>query len=392
MNSLSLRHQSPSARTTRILQGDCLELLATLPAESVDLICTDPPYGLGLMRRSWDTFADRKDTGGRVTRSKSGACTVTRDSKGNEQQRFSAFMTRLGSECLRVMKPGAFMFLSMTPRQDCLASVVVALEDAGLETGFTSLYWTYATGFPKAQNISRAAATRGRKGVQLLKGAYGGFQPKPAVEVIIVAMKPRSAKSFADQAIQNGKGVTWFDDCRAGRGGRFPANLIVSDEILGDHSSYFSLDQWAENLPKDVRSRFPFFVVPKASRREKDFGLEGMPAKSAAEVSGRKAGSAGLVMKDRTDNPYSCVSATSAKLNHHPTVKPLQLISYLITLGSRPGDVVLDPFLGSGTTAVAATMLGRQCIGFEREADYVAIAQARLRAMRKGPTSIPMRA
>ena len=210
-------------------------------------------------------------------------------------------------------------------------------------------------------------------------------------------MKPLSEKTFVDQALKNGKGVTWLDGARIPinddtgvwgtsnatanptfnasaskhefrsqkhSGGRFPANLLVLDDVLNDghertsgkmngtyqgpsnysdfaattretigdsgsYSRYFDLDAWWAKT-------FPFIIVPKAAKSEK--GAE----------------------------------------NKHPTVKPLKLMAYLIILGSRPGDRVLDPFLGSGTTAIAAKQLGRQYIGIEKEGDYVDIAHARL--------------
>jgi CBS domain-containing protein len=118
---------------------------------------------------------------------------------------------------------------------------------------------------------------------QALYGSYGGFQPKPAVEVVIVAMKPLTEKTFVDQALKNGKGVTWLDDCRVpiaegevvpdtissrtamgqnsgwndhnnrpvqytNDGSRFTANLLVSDDALDHHSRYFSLDAWVQDL------------------------------------------------------------------------------------------------------------------------------------------------
>ena len=270
------------------------------------------------------------------------------------------------------------------------------------------IFLTGNSGFPKAMNIGKMLDKRAATDeAKALDGSYSGFQPKPAVEVVIVAMKPLSEKTFVDQALKNGKGITWLDDARipsepytintfdsgakpfgdavgeafTGRehSGRFPANLLVSDDVLNDgsvsksqkrfpkynkktehtntytpvasdyrddntygdvggYSRFFSLDAWAQNLP--------FLQVPKASKREK--------------------------------NPEG-VS------NTHPTCKPLTLMSYLITLGSRHGDVVLDPFMGSGTTCIAAKQLGRNYIGIEREKEYVEIAEARLNAV---PTSL----
>jgi site-specific DNA-methyltransferase (adenine-specific) len=120
-----------------------------------------------------------------------------------------------------------------------------------------------------------------------------------------------------------------YQRCPPNEQGRFPANLLVSDDVLNDgYSRFFTLDEWAQTLP--------FLIVPKAAKSEKG-----------------------------TDNK-------------HPTVKPLKLMSYLITLFSRPGDTVLDPFVGSGTTCLAAQKLDRTSIGIEREAEYAVIAEARL--------------
>lgn len=199
--------------------------------------------------------------------------------------------------------------------------------------------------------------------------------------------------------------------------GRFPANLLVSDDALNDgrvskgqsgavsgkepsfqqrgntygdysgfgkaseprgdygsFSRYFDLDQWAgKNLPKEVQKVFPFLIVPKAAKSEKNKGLDNMPdvlGGMRSETSGQH-----ITRRDGGDPKFT--------KNHHPTVKPIKLMSYLITLGSRPGDVVLDPFLGSGTTALAAKLLNRDYIGIELEREYAEIAQARIKTIEK---------
>lgn len=366
----------------QIYKGDSLKVLQKLKDSSVDVLVTDPPYGYSFMGKSWDKTLP--DIG-------------------------------IFKECFRVLKSGAFAFVMSAPRSDVCARMMILLEDAGFNIGFTPIYWTYASGFPKAMNIGKMVDKRngterevtgqqtraGRSGGILgketvitrdlstgtspLEGSYGGFQPKPAVEVVIVAMKPLSEKTFVDQALKNGKGITWLDDCRvptdqpwkthtatglakdkffsrgetpeieksAHEGGRFPANLLVEDNVLGDHSRFFAL---------------PFLIVPKASKREKNEGLEDFEAVRRADRV-KDDGIGGNNPRNRTN---------TAKVNHHPTVKPLTLMSYLITLGSRHGDVVLDPFLGSGTTALAAKQLGRKYIGIEREQEYVEIAKARI--------------
>ena len=449
----------------KLIHGDSVKELNKFEDNSVDLLCTDPPYGYGFMGRDWDK--------------------VLPDIK-------------IFEECFRVLKPGSMAFVMSAPRSDVQYRMAEMLERVGFRIDYTPIYWTYATGFPKAMNIGKMldkqqgnkreevedpqSAKRNKtksdrevygdykdtdykvtKGSSELEGSYAGFQPKPAVEVVIVAMKPIEEKGLLAQAQKNGKAVTWFDDCRipfdegdtpqGGYGamdigigkpaetqeyrkttkrkqrtedsvfktsgfnnedneraeaspmGRFPANLLVSDDVLDDgtekkklstkgatlktmtapdlrdvgkkskeaigidklsygqvqnaerveyeqwevdettngYSRYFSLDNWfsknIKSLPEPVQKTFPFMIVPKASRSEKDNGL------------------------DR---------------NIHPTVKPLTLMNYLVTLGSRKGDVVLEPFAGSGTTALACVAQERDYIAIEREQEYYEIAKARL--------------
>lgn len=320
-----------SSFLNEILQGDSSEILKTVESDSIDLLVTDPPYGYSFMNKDWDK---------------------------------AVVSTDVWKECLRVLKPGAFAFIMSSPRQDVLCKMILNLIDAGFETNFTSLYHTYASGFPKAKNLRN--------------GSFVGYQPKPAVEVILVVMKPLSQKSYTDQALNNGKGITWLSECRIDK--RFPANLLVSDDVLNDgknyksggkqgnlrgennnvysragatlgkpcimmdksegsFSRYFSLDSWVEKT-------LPFLIVAKASKSERNKGCE---------------------------NVYF------SKGNTHVAVKPLKLMSYLITMGSRLNDIVLDPFCGSGTTCIAAAQLGRRYIGIEKEAEYVKIAETRLK-------------
>jgi site-specific DNA-methyltransferase (adenine-specific) len=145
--------------------------------------------------------------------------------------------------------------------------------------------------------------------------------------------------------------------------------------VLDTHSRFFSLDAWAEKT-------LPFLIVPKASKREKNAGLEGFEERETRGGGGRVEAGYDETEEGRrlrqTATAYGAVKAKQS--NTHATVKPIKLMSYLITLGTREGDTVLDPFLGSGTTGVAAKMLGRKFIGIERESEYVEIAKARMAA------------
>ena len=434
--------------------GDALGILPELQSDSIDLLCTDPPYGISFMGKSWDKALPDKN---------------------------------IWAECLRVLKPGAFAFVMSIPRADCLSRMIISLEDAGFMVNFTPIFWAYASGFPKAQNIGKAVDKRlGVKRevisgtpkpeeyfgkfdqrssterpkdngavspqAKALDGSYGGFQPKPAVEVVIVAMKPLSEKTFVDQALKNRKGITWLDDGRipyesegdkaearpqgkatskigalAGgaqnerernefnftQQGRFPANLLVSDDVLnngrllvsphgqvrdigstwqgtrlggkrlsnvyigdsGSFSRYFDLDKWAQKT-------FPFLIVPKASKSEKNKGLD-LPSVELGHNRFDTCKICGGYILQNPDRPSACKCETperqhnKIKGNNHPTVKPLKLMSYLITLGSRVGDVVADPFSGSGTTAVACELLNRKCIAVELKEDNCEIAVKR---------------
>ena len=463
----------------KLINGDCLEELKKLDDNSVDLLCTDPPYGYGFMGKHWDTFKEKDSTKSQQVGWMSPG--MKKDTYGMKE-----FFDPIWTECLRVLKPGALAFVMSAPRSDVQSIMAQTLQESGFDISFTPIYWTYASGFPKAMNISKMLEKNGNQKEEL-DGSYGGFQPKPAVEVVIVAMKPIEEKGLLAQAQKNGKAVSWFDDCRipfeesdtpqGGYGamdigvgkpgetqdyrkkkkitmpdlrdvgkkskeaigidklsygqvenaerleyeqntdGRFPANLLVSDNIIDDgkirtakphggdgkpldtqgmgwgfkrmassisdsggYSRYFSLDAWFEknlkSLPEPVQQTFPFMIVPKASKAEKNNGLDNFETKQAKGGGGTS-----------NDTWYEDdVNAASGKFgsekapsrNIHPTVKPLTLMNYLVVLGSRKGDVVLEPFAGSGTTALACVGQERDYIAIEREEEYYDIAKARL--------------
>lgn len=380
----------------RLTRGDCLGAMKECPDNLVDLIVTDPPYGYQFMGKDWDKAVPSVE---------------------------------IWKECLRVLKPGGFAFIMSAPRQDVLGRMIVNLERAGFNTGFTSLYWTYARGFPKSYNISKAIEKKEGAQTEELKGSYAGYQPKPAVEVILIVQKPLSEKTYADQALVNRKGVTWLDDCRipssgeavwsadgevqwssdkewnqdtkqaGSSSGRFPANLLVNDNILdqacthkGGFSKFFSLDAWVgqniealhiEALEEFDQKVLPFLIVPKASKKEKDFGTDGLRSQSVGEKGdglGRICEHCGSPQLKPCDcEPKSWIHPK--RKNFHPTVKPILLMAYLITMGSREGEIVLDPYCGSGTTCLAARLMKRPCIGIEKDPEYFKIAAARMREL-----------
>ena len=367
----------------KLYNGNSAEELKKLDSNSVDLICTDPPYGYDFMGKDWDKAVVGRE---------------------------------VWDECYRVLKPGAFAFVMSATRSDVQYRMIQKLEESGFRIDFTPIYWAYSSGFPKAYNMGQSAEkkltigkarrpdrdlgklTRNRWSGQQdgklftnsggkieltqpeskkLEKAFGGFQPKPAVEVIIVAMKPMTEKTYVEQALKNSKGVTWMGDCRIpdNEGGdRFMSNLIVQDNYMGDYSKYFDLDSWWKErfdmLPS--KQTYPFLYVKKPNKKEKELGLEnhkkGVGGAYLGNVDEKNNNSLG-------GNPSRKIIPRS---NIHPTVKPIELMSYLILLGSRENDVVLDPFLGSGTTAISCVLNDRQYIGIELNSEYYDISKSRI--------------
>jgi hypothetical protein len=121
------RQFAPVPHYDKLLCGDCEVQLKDFPDNTIDLIVTDPPYGLKFMGKDWDKAIPKVE---------------------------------IWKECLRVLKPGAFAFIMCGPRQDILHRMILNIAEAGFYVDFTSLYWTYATGFPKALNISKAIDKR----------------------------------------------------------------------------------------------------------------------------------------------------------------------------------------------------------------------------------------
>jgi site-specific DNA-methyltransferase (adenine-specific) len=403
--------------------GDCLDILRTMPDNSVDAVVTDPPYGLSFMGKRWDYDVPSED---------------------------------IWRECLRVLKPGGHLLAFAGTRTQ--HRMAVRIEDAGFEIR-DMIAWVYGSGFPKSLDVSKAldkmagaereiigkqkrsqVASEGwdRPLKQEAMKASGstvaefnitapatpaarqwqgwGTALKPALEPITVARKPFTG-TVAANVLQWGTGGVNVDGCRVGtevittqggdkfpklygkyqtakesqHTGRFPANLIHdgSDEVvgmfpesngmargtlrrgattgvsIGGKGRYGSVEpQDAEAGYGDSGSAARFFYCAKASKRDRDEGCEGMEAKARPTMGSGIGG-----QPDQT---------IANNRNHHPTVKPTDLMRYLCRLVTPPEGTVLDPFMGSGSTGKAAVLEGFNFIGIEREPEYLEIAQARI--------------
>lgn len=352
-------------------QGDCLQVLKTIPDASIDAVVTDPPYGLSFMGKKWD---------------------------------YDVPSAEIWREVLRVLKPGGHLLsFAGTRTQHRMA---VNIEDAGFEIR-DMIAWIYGSGFPKSLNIEKAGAGPDWEG--------WGTALKPALEPITVARKPLIG-TVAENVLTHGTGGLNIDGCRVGETGarfngrkvdsdiygkygtskpredynmgRFPANLIHdgSDEVVGlfPYTKSGKAEIGTGNdVPQNIYGKYAqkritscfadkgsaarFFYCAKASKKDRDEGLEGFALKKAGAMSGAEY---------RPDKPTN----HPMRANNHPTVKPTDLMRYLCRLVTPPGGTVLDPFMGSGSTGKAAIMEGFHFIGIEREAEYVEIARARISA------------
>jgi hypothetical protein len=152
------------------------------------------------------------------------------------------------------------------------------------------------------------------------------------------------------------------------------AKGVVGFGDTGGASRFFTVTEYGDDdLPGAEPGAPPFYYASKASRSEREAGCGDLPARSGAEAVDRDEGSAGA------QSPRAGAGRTASEVrNHHPTVKPLAVMRWLCRLVTPPGGIVLDPFMGSGTTGVAALLEDFNFVGCEREADYLLIAEARI--------------
>ena len=368
-----------------IRQGDCLEVLADLEPDSIDAIVTDPPYGLGFMGKAWDALPPGREW---------------------------------AELCLRVLKPGGHVVAFGGSRT--YHRLAVAVEDAGFEIR-DQIMWLYGSGFPKSRNLD---------------GDWRGWGTalKPAHEPIVLARKP-IVGTVAGNVLEHGTGGLNVDGCRIGTdggtrkaepepgresvsaygvgingggcepldAGRWPANLILDPEAgaildeqapntggggfcgggIGDGAIYGDPGSGQTRTdgridPNGGASRF--FYTAKASRAERNAGLENTEGKRiGAKGNGmaRTCSSCGASVLDGCDCPDRTFENPVRK-NHHPTVKPIDVMRWLVRLVTPAGGTVLDPFTGSGTTGIAAALEGFNFVGVEREPEYRQIAVARM--------------
>jgi DNA modification methylase len=509
--------------------GDCIEVLKTIPDNSVDSIVTDPPYHLTSIVKRFgkeDSAPAQFGTDGAYARASKGF--MGKEWDGGD----IAFRTDVWNECLRILKPGGHLLAFSHSRT--YHRMAVAVEDAGFEIR-DQIMWVYGSGFPKSLNIGKAIDKRGGESIgwfgDWLKewrernnipqskiaelfpsktggltgcvsnwelgnnlptneqfnlicqtfdlpfksleeaerefiarsknfgkqghipiGSYGEFDItrgnsewegwgtalKPAHEPIVMARKPLSESSIAENVLKHGTGGINIDGSRiettdnlngGGYGGnnvgvasyalqdgrktlptnkltkddytqpegRFPANIIFDEEAgkLLDEQAPLTGSAFKAKRKKDVEGgsgaslmrahkegedngyfderggASRFFYCPKTSKKDRNEGL--------------------IVEKEKNKRPIGVAFNNEDDLfkqttgNNHPTVKPTDLMRYLINLVTPKGGTTLDPFMGSGSTGKAAIRCGVNFIGIEKESEYMEIAKARIEHEKNKP-------
>jgi site-specific DNA-methyltransferase (adenine-specific) len=345
--------------TVQIHLGDCLDVMRGMPDGCVDAVVTDPPYGLAFMGKQWD--------------------------RGVPGVEFWA-------EALRVAKPGAHLLAFGGTRT--FHRLACAIEDAGWQIK-DCLSWLYGSGFPKHKTLLKPAWE------PVVMAAKAGAR---VVNVDACRLSASGNKTFAsrfagDRSREKYRTGTASSQVPSSLG-RWPANVCLDeaaaaalDEQSGTLQSGFMRAGTTRStrsvcygaMPADAAKRDTiadkggasrFFYCAKASRSEREAGLDGFEER--------------LSLGARFSNPSANGDRPQERrpfANHHPTVKPVALMRWLVRLVAPTDGVVLDPFMGSGTTGVACVREGRSFVGIEREPEYHAIAEARI-AHARGETPV----
>ena len=419
-----------------VVVADCIEHMRSMDEHSVDAVVCDPPYGLEFMGKDWDklgaTNEEAADSPGwRAGHGGAGAASATngvpfggagqRVRYGTSSASMQTWHEQWATECLRVLKPGGHLLAFGGTRT--YHRLAAGIEDAGFEIR-DCLAWMYGSGFPKSHNLD---------------GEWDGWGTalKPAFEPVVVARKPLVG-TVAANVLLHGTGALNIDGCRVantaedrvantaedraaseaamsgermwrragqegaatfGTGlqegpqampeqGRWPANVVLDeeaagllDEQTGELTSGANPSRRGSDKLRDAYGDFKgqeecspargadsggasrFFYCAKASSAERNAGLDGFEERARGNLN---------------QGMQNMGKRTTHFRNAHPTVKPVELMRWLIRLVTPPGGLVLDPFTGSGTTGVAAHLEGVEFLGIEREAEYAEIARARI--------------
>ena len=396
-----------------LLNGDCIEQMQKLIDEGVQVesVVTDPPYELGFMGKSWDASG-------------------------------IAFDKKTWELAFQLLKPGGYLLAFSASRNYHRMAVAVEDAGFEIRDQIMWIYGSgfpkildIGKGVDKKQGNERVTVGERTRNVKPFDDDNGwnsnnttgnhiytkgnsewegwGTALKPAHEPIVMARKPLEG-TVVDNVLEHGVGGINIDECRVGkeileeqiagrsnkigtferkdmitpkREGRFPANVmhdgsdVVNDIFPNSKGSSgngnakvgetskgaIPLRRGEAPLYNDEGSASRYFYCPKTAKSERNQGLVEFDDKQYSHDGRKKS----------IENPYQRNKSISK--NSHPTVKPVELMKYLCRLVTPKGGTVLDPFMGSGSTGMAAKDEGFDFIGIEREKEYFEISEQRIK-------------
>ena len=424
----------------RLHNHDCLEVIKTMIEDEVfvDSIVTDPPYELGFMGRSWDStgIAFQKETWELCFKILKPGGHLLAFSGSRTYHRMAVAIEDAGFE---IRDQVMWLYGSGFPKS---MNVGKALDKKlGNERIKTGEKKTHSNKGIK-QSEQRTAIGAGAFGQEVEEDVTVGTTEwegwgtalKPAHEPLVLARKPLSEKSVVDNVLKHRTGGINIDECRVeGNDAKYPdsnpdfrdqgrqskENMGIDKLSFGqtenvkrkkvvrksrDENGVWTNDnsgmkaEGSEYADADPRGRFPsnvmhdgsdsikelfedkskYFYCAKTSKAERNQGLNNLPTKKASSMPGRRNPDD---MKDsKIDNDVTGRFVTEKK-NIHPTVKPIKLMKYLCRLITPKGGTVLDPFMGSGSTGMAAKEENFEFVGIEKEEEYFNIASARIESV-----------
>ena len=388
--------------------GDSAEVLKQYPDNHFDSVVTDPPYGIEFLGKDWDN--------------NTGAIEVWK-------------------QCLRVLKPGGYMLAFSSART--YHRLATNLEDIGFQIK-DQLMWLYGSGFPKSQDVGKKINKVNNKPNNEWFG--WGTNLKPAHEPIVMVKKPINQAIFKnvleygtgainidasrlpseewtnhankknanggeitgkwvewtpEQELTSAEAVDYENKALLNTEGRFPSNVIISEEVGNDldekigvkkygnkkggykYDKTYNVEGFINNNKPDAPSNYgdgggpsKYFYCPKVNRKERNIGFD-LDKIPTWNPSGGYNNETGEDMRKQLTKDRQGIA------NNHPTVKPTELMKYLVTLITPPNGKVLDPFNGSGSTGMAVKEFGGEYVGIDLDENYIDISNKRINAWSK---------
>ena len=413
-----------SIKETTLLLGDCLDKLKELDDNSIDSIVSDPPYGLEFMGKKWDYDVPSQEIWEECIRVLKPGGHLLSFAGSRTYHRMAVRIEDAGFE---IRDQIMWIYGSGFPKSHNIGKSIDKMQGnqrqvvgtKGLHsfkgTTMRNHYGDYNKSFDEINKLDKGNSV----------GEGWGTALKPAHEPIVMARKP-IVGTVANNVLEYGVGGINIDGCRVSAGndysnrnsytdretnsstfqsggqmksdpndgGRFPANIILDEEagkILDEQSgiSKSSPNKWEGDNDSPIYGKYEkgirqstfsdaggasrFFYCPKANKKDRNEGCDGLEDKGYSINQAHNS----KTLEER----YALTSK-----NNHPTVKPTDLMKYLIRLVTPKGGVVLDPFMGSGSTGKAAVLEGMNFIGIEREKEYFKIAQTRIEHVNRPKT------